>query len=128
MSAEILAGQRDATAPNRHQAGQGLDQGRLAGAVRPEQGQDFAFGEGEVDAAHDVEAGLVARDQIPDLERRRHAAPPEPCLGDARVGTDLGGAALDQKPALGHHQDRIAEAHDEVHIVLDDEEGDAARG
>ncbi|ORE91538.1 membrane associated protein [Stappia sp. 22II-S9-Z10] len=41
---------------------------------------------------------------------------------------DLVGRALGQNRALGHHDDRVAETADEVHVVLDDAEGVAALG
>ena len=45
----------------------------------------------------------------------------------ARVRAQIGEAALDEALALHQHDDVIAQRGDQAHIVLDDEERDAAR-
>ena len=70
------AGEADLPGMHRHEAGDRLDEGRLAGAVRPEQRHELAGGDGEVDAAHDRQVALVAGDERDRLERRGHAGSP----------------------------------------------------
>src|SRR4051812_15716617 len=52
------------------------------------------------------------------------ALPPEVDLVHAAVLGDLLRRALDQDLALHQHRDAFGEAEHEVHVVLDDEDGD----
>ena len=61
----------DRAGMHRDEAGDRLDEGRLAGAVRAEQHDELARGDDEVDAAHDRQVALVAGDERARLERRR---------------------------------------------------------
>src|SRR5688572_29031341 len=49
-------------------------------------------------------------------------------LDDRRVGAHLVGRALGDDAALGEHQHAGAQRHDELHVVLDDDEGSVLRG
>ncbi len=42
---------------------------------------------------------------------------------DARVGADLAGRSLGQFDAEIHHDDAIDQTHDEIHVVLDEKNG-----
>ena len=72
--------------------------------------------------------GLVVRGRCPG------AYSPNVCLGgglaqigldDALVGLDLGGRALGDPLAVVEHGDALADAHDDAHLVLDEQDGDA---
>src|SRR5690606_37597164 len=45
---------------------------------------------------------------------------------NARIGADHGGRPADELAALVHHHHRVAQAHHQRHVVLDEQEGDAA--
>src|SRR5438034_3771748 len=45
-------------------------------------------------------------------------------LAYPRVGLDLGRRALEDAFAVGEHLDALAEVHDQVHVVLDDDHGE----
>src|SRR5579859_1895908 len=48
-------------------------------------------------------------------------------IAHAAIGRDLVGPAFDQHLPLHEHRDAIREAEYEIHVVLDDEDGDIAR-
>ena len=73
---DVGAGEADAAGMDRDEAGDGLDEGRLAGAVRAEEDDDLAGRHGEVDAAHDRQVALVAGDERVGREGGGHAAAP----------------------------------------------------
>ena len=58
------------------EAGDRLDEGGLAGAVRAEEDDELALRDGEVDAADDRQVALVAGDKRAGLKDRGHAASP----------------------------------------------------
>jgi hypothetical protein len=58
LGLHVVAGHQDLAAAGRDQGGEDLDGGGLAGAVGPEQGEDGALGDGQVDAVQD---GLVTK-------------------------------------------------------------------
>ena len=86
----------------------------------------------EIDALQDLVARAVAGD---DARRRAAGAQPRRRahvgLLHRRIGGELGERALGQVAALGHHDHRVAEPRDHVHVMLDQQEGhavaDAAR-
>src|SRR3712207_7979200 len=47
---------------------------------------------------------------------------------DARIALDLVRQPVGDDPPVGHHEHAIGVAHDDVHVVLDQEEGGAALG
>src|SRR5437588_9566972 len=51
---------------------------------------------------------------------------PEVGLDHALVGSHRLGGAFDDHAAVAHHDDAVARLHDEVEVVLDDQEGDPA--
>src|SRR5437762_8936063 len=51
---------------------------------------------------------------------------PEIGLDDARLRLHLARRALEQRLAVIEHQHALGDVHHEVHVVLDDEQGDAA--
>jgi hypothetical protein len=64
---------------DRHQAGHGLHQRRLAGAVGAEDGDDLARLHGQAGAAHDGQAGFIRSLERLDVEgQRRHAQAASP--------------------------------------------------
>src|SRR4051794_20808733 len=52
--------------------------------------------------------------------------PPQIGLAHAVVGGDLGGAARGEDLALRHHRDVVGDPEDDLHVVLDDDDVDAA--
>src|SRR5919199_3576365 len=48
-------------------------------------------------------------------------------LADARIGHHLGPGAFAQDPALVHDRDGLGERERDVHVVLDEHDGDVAR-
>jgi hypothetical protein len=66
---EIVSGDRDGAGVGGDQGGEDVDGGRLAGAVRAEQGEDGALGNVQVDA---VEHDLVAEGLAQAGGRDRH--------------------------------------------------------
>ena len=121
-----------ATAPDddRHQPGDRLDQRRFAGAVGAEHARRSRRSRHEAGAVHDRQARLVAGDELATREDRRARS----CRGAAEIGVDHARIADAPRAArlrqssrpCGHHQDAAAEPRHQVHVVLDDQEGDAA--
>ena len=73
---DVGAGEVDAAGMDRDEAGDGLDEGRLAGAVRADEDEELAGRDGEVDGADDREVALVAGGEGVGGERGGHAAAP----------------------------------------------------
>jgi hypothetical protein len=73
---EAAACEPDPPAFRRHEAKNRLQECRLAGAVRPDHGDDLALGEADGDAVENVDFGGIACDQTFDRQRRvfAHAA------------------------------------------------------
>ena len=110
-------------ADDRHQPGDGLDQRRLAGAVRPEDGDDLAA------------AIAQARRRARSARRARSRRPGPRCASTgalmrrlrrdrrrSRAGsraTSIGAPSASSRPAA-MTTDAAAEARDQVHVVLDD--------
>jgi hypothetical protein len=61
-------------------AGQHLEEGALAGAVRPDQAAQLALGKGEVDVADRLDAAEMHA-EIAGLEQRRGHHPYSACCG-----------------------------------------------
>src|SRR5256714_2506405 len=55
-----------------------------------------------------------------------HRALAEVCRGDVEVRADLRGCSLRQRAALVEHVDPVADAHDQGHVVIDEEDADVA--
>ena len=109
----------DVAAARPQQAGDQLEQGRLAGAVRPDQRDDLARLDGQRRAAHDLVGRRIAAAQVGDLEEAHAARRAEIGFAHAMVGAHGVERAFGQHLALGHHDHRIAELGDEAHVVLD---------
>ena len=74
---DVMSVERDGAAEFRNQARDRLDQGRFAGAIRSEDGEDLAGPDPKADAPHDRSTGFVARPQVIDGEdRRAHGTAP----------------------------------------------------
>ncbi len=100
----------------------------------PDDADDLAGVDAQVDALQDLVGGAVAGDDAFDAQEAN--GPPEPrlaaliaagpCTPPApRVGGQLGEAALGQVPAFGQHHDVVAEPRDRVHVMLDQQDGQA---
>src|ERR1700752_5234236 len=70
---DLLAGQRDAPAAGRGEAGDAAHRGRLAGSVSAQQGDDFGLTHSQCDVLQDVTVAVVGVDV---REREPHASPP----------------------------------------------------
>ena len=85
---------------------------------------------GERDALERVDRPVVDVDVV-DLEDRpagvlnRMAASPEVRLDHALVRLDLRRRALRDLLAVLEHRDALGDAHDDLHVVLDEQHGDA---
>ncbi len=76
---DVLAVQKDGAGGDGDKAGDGLDQARLSGAVGAEHDDDLTLSDGDRSAAHDRHAGLIAGNEIADIEdgfAHAAAAPP----------------------------------------------------
>ena len=123
------AGQRDGAAVLARGAGQRVDQGRLAGAVAPQQRQGLAGRQRQRHAVQDH--GLaIAGAQVLDLQQLSHARPspvPEVHRLDLRVARDLLRRAFGQHGAVDQHRHARGEAEHQVHVVFDQQHRDVGR-
>ena len=122
----------DFAAVQRADAGERLEQLRLAVARDARDPEDFAFSENERNAVDPHDAAIVAHDEIARLERnptrmRRalvdlqdHLAP------DHRVGEfrrrSFGGVEGRDHLAAPHHRDAVGQAHDLAQLVGDEDD------
>ena len=99
----------------------------LPAPVRTEHGDEAAARQREVDPVDDRQPGLVAGDERAGLEHRVHAAAPPRNTSITRASPhDLGGRAVGERPPAGHDEHARAQPRDERHVVLDQEDRDAA--
>ena len=114
----------------RHQPGDGPDQRRFAGAVRTEDRDDLALARPRCwrhgRSARPARSRRRVSRRGASAPRSRAAA--EVGLDHAGVADHVGRRAFGEQPAAGHDEDMAAEARHQVHVVLDDQEGDAAAG
>jgi hypothetical protein len=75
---DVFSVERDGSAEFGNQAGDRLDQGRFAGAIRSEDGDDLAHPDPKADAPYDRSTGFVTRPQLIDGEDRRTHGPAPP--------------------------------------------------
>jgi hypothetical protein len=72
---DVAAAQQDPAAGRRHLAGEEVDERRLAGAVRPDDGVDLARLECERDVVDRGEALEALRERLGDEDRLSHGGP-----------------------------------------------------
>ena len=127
---EIVPVEADGAAPRRQDAHDGAHQRRLAGAVAADEAADRAGRHVErarrmmvvapIATSRASSARLMAR---PPPARERHML-----AGDAaphlRVGEHLVGRAVGDDAAIDEGQDAGRVARDDVHVVLDEHDGD----
>ena len=139
--------QQDRAARRPRRAEQGAQQRRLAGPVGTEEGDDLALGDVEVDVVQHRD-GAVARSQLAALQQgrpgghgavdgrlrphRRSTPVPGRVDGLAEVGGDHGaiaahgvGHAFGDLLAAVEDHDMVGHAHDDAHVVLDEQHADA---
>jgi phenylacetate-CoA ligase len=90
----------------------------LAGAVVAEQREHLAGGHGKADLLHDHAAAIAGRDAFGAKHRRLSQIRAD----DARRCLDRVRRPVLKHRALVHHDDAGSETHDEIHVVLDDQE------
>ena len=61
-----------------------LDDGRLARAIRPEQGEDLALLDGEIDTAHGFHVAVALREVLDRYDRHGAFPRPSESLADCR--------------------------------------------
>src|SRR5581483_12492497 len=108
--------EQDPAAAGPQQPGDGPQHGRLAGAVRADQGHDLALLHLERDA---LERGDVAVVGV-EIVDSQHAAdgPPEIGFDDLRLVLDHGRRPLGDLLTVVEHHDVVGDAHDDLHGVL----------
>ena len=114
----------DLAAGRRHQADDGFQRRRFAGAVAAEQGHDFAGRDLERHVEQDVRAAVKG---VQALDREHHAAASASAEIDAlhiRVGAHLVGRAVGDELAAVEHHDAVGMAEDHVHVVLGEQHAD----
>ena len=109
--------------------------GGLAGAVGADQTNDPAGFDSQVDA-FDGDDLAVGQNKLVHRQERAHAVPvslrlravraAEVGLDHGRMNADFAGRPLGDLAAEIEHGEAIAEPHDEVHVVLDQQDGEAA--
>ena len=117
-------------------AGERLEQGRLAGAVAAEQRDDLVLGDIERHRVEDVALAVERVDLVDGEQRcgacrrrrrlRLHVRGPgaDIDLAHARVVACGLDAAVDQHLAIVHHRDDVGDLKDTVDVVLDQQHGD----
>ena len=113
---------RDGAGAGRQQAHQGAQRGGLAGAVAADQRHPAAGRHVEGDVAQHPDAGDVDGDA---LELKHAARDPDHVPLHHRVRQHLGRRAEGGDPPLAPDRDAVGEAGDHVHVVLDEDRGDA---
>ena len=140
---DVRAPELDLALARVQEAEDGLHQGRLAGAVGADDGDDLALADDDRDAVEDVGLGDVAGDHavgacsttsrspVPALTSRPRfclAAAAEIGVDHGLVGADLVRLAVGDHLALGHHDHPVGVVHHHLHVVLDEQEGDPVLG
>ena len=111
--------------------GDRAQRGGLAGAVRADERDELALLDLHRDALERLDVAVVGVDVV-DLEQRHRPSPPPPrpaCRGRPRRRAGrahLGGRALGDLLAVVEHGDVLGDPHDELHVVLDEEDREAA--
>ena len=111
----------------RHDARDGLEQRRLAGAVRPDDGDEFARHRlrPQRRAAPDA---AVARAEGVDLKHPRLQLLAQVGFDHRGIARDGFRRALGQHRAVIQHDETVDQPHHGLHGVLDDDDGDALGG
>ena len=134
-AAQFLAIKQDGTVAGVDQARQRQQRGRLAGAIGAEQSGDLPQFQGEIDALDRFD-GAVVDLQILDFKQDAHdglftaGESPSSSLAqisfdDIRIGANRLRRALGDELAEIEHGDFSAKAHDETHVMLDDQHAQA---
>ena len=129
---EVLALEDDGAARRSEQAGDGPHHRGLARAVAPDDRHELALGDLETQPLERADLPVVD-DQVLNGEERAHAGTavlvgclPEIGLDDDRIGLDLRRSALGDLLAEVEHRHVVGDGHHHVHVVLDEEDGDAS--
>ena len=123
-----LPSKRDRALARRRQARDRPQRGGLARAVGADHRDDLALVHGQRDALQRLDVAVVGVDVL-DLEQRHQpvaAWVAEVGLDDAVVVADLLGQPLGDLLAVVEHGDVLGHAHHDLHVVLDQEDGQPA--
>ena len=133
--ADVLAFQQHLALAGVQQAGDGAQGGGLAGAVGADEGDDLALLDREGDAHQGMDVAVVGVDVfqfeqahgclLTPTGRGAGGALAKVGFDDLRVRGDLRGQALGDLLAVVHHVDVLGNVHDHLHVVLDQQDGDA---
>src|SRR5207253_4780904 len=132
-SRDLLAAEDDTATLRTQEADDRLERGGLPGAVGADHGHDLPHPDAQRDAVQDVDRA-VAPDELVGGEklrahtaaRLRHGSATEVRFDDALVGLDHARRPLGDLLAVVQHEDGLAEPHDDLHVVLDEQDGLAA--
>ena len=103
------------------QAGDGLQRGGLAGAVGADERDDLALVDRRSDTP--LSAWICRSRHAGRRPQAASAGAPQVGLDDPRVALDLRRRALGDLLAEVEHGDAVGDAHDQAHVVLDQQHG-----
>src|SRR5256885_2519717 len=123
---DVPASQPHLSPRRRRQPGDRTEGGRLAGTIAADEGHDLSLLDAEGDALKRMDPTVVGVDGI-DLEER-HQAPlrtfPQVGFDHPRIAANIRGLAFGDLLAVVEDDDAIRDSHHDLHIVLDQENGD----
>jgi hypothetical protein len=122
---DVAAGKADRTRARGDQSEDGLEDGGFARAIGTDDDADVGRCDVETDAVQD-RCAAVAGVEPADLDQAHadsSSCSPRYASMISGFGADLGHGAFGDDAPGGHHDHRIAQLADEIHVVLDDEEG-----
>ena len=142
VRSKILAFQDHASFAGLHRLRDRAQRGGLAGAIAADQGDDLALFDGQRDALQGMDIAVIGVDVLNFEHRHGNTlrlgrrgglplaeaagrAPPEIGLDDFGVVLDLRRSPLGDLLAEIQHGDRLRDAHDHAHLVLDEQDGDS---
>ena len=120
LADELFTHVADAAAVGLRRTAEGHQQGRLAGTVGADQGDDLALADFDVDAVQGLDLA-VEGGNVFELQHLRF---PQVGFDHFRIVADLFRRAVGQRRALVDHDDVVGNAHDQFHVVFDQQHGD----
>ena len=124
---DVLALVGDGAGLGVQQTRDGFQVGGFARAVGADQGDDLAFVHMEGDVLDGVDGAVVDVDAFNAQHSLCHGSAlllAQVGFDDLGVVADLVGGALGDDPAEVQHRDALADAHDQIHVMLDQQDGD----
>ena len=125
-SRDVPAAETYAARARQQRAGDGAQRRRLAGAVGADQRDDLAFADMEADVATGRDRA-IGKLKTFGAQQRAHGQAPRYAAITAGLRLHLGRSALEQILPVVHDQHAIGDLHHQIHVVLDHDDGHAAR-